>query len=238
MLHTEDGLVSMPMGYSLCSSLVFILLMCFEVKQAILWGFAGSTLAHVAIYFSGITFFAATAITKSNSLYHWRKIHDPFALIAMGILIWKHVHDVRPIPVAIHRIQGQAFIALGLSTFACVLARGDAPDLPHSFELVRKLHGFVAFFNLFWVIVMSYLLYLGKLHNKEGTHYGLHEMLWTPHVSAHSHHGPDEVVAVYACLTAWVSLYCQICCSILGGRRAKEKYESVSAETHCVAGDF
>eukprot|EP00930_Biecheleria_cincta_P073536 TRINITY_DN60815_c0_g1_i1.p1 TRINITY_DN60815_c0_g1~~TRINITY_DN60815_c0_g1_i1.p1 ORF type:complete len:347 (+),score=33.77 TRINITY_DN60815_c0_g1_i1:60-1043(+) len=238
MLHTEDGLVSLPSGYALCSSLVFGFLMSFEVKQAILWGISGSTLAHITIYFSGITFFASTAITKSSSFYQWRKIHDPFACIAMGVLIWKHVHDIRPVPVAVHTIQGQSFIALGLSTFACVLARGDSAELPHSFRLLRKLHGFVAFFNLFWVIAMSYLLYLGKLDNKEGTHYGLHEMLWTLHASAHGHHGPDEAVAVYACLTAWVSLYCQILCSMLEGRRAKAKYEEVPVESRCVDNEF
>lgn len=227
MLHTEDGLISSQGGYALCSSLVFVFLMCFEVKQAILWGFLGSTLAHVTIYFSGIVFFASTAITSSSPLYPWRKIHDPLALIAMGVLIWKHVHDTRPVPVAIHTVQGHSFMALGVTTFACVLARGDGVELPHAFRMLRKLHGFVACFNLLWVIAMSYLLYLGKLDNKESTHYGLHEIIWASHASAHGHHGPDEAVAIYACMTAWVSLYCQICCSFLEARRAKTQYLEV-----------
>jgi len=222
LFNTDDGLIHLARPYAVCSAASFGILMFFELRQASIWGFHGSNLAHLTIYFSFFATFASAQIGRQSSFYEWRKLHDPIAWCAKGSIIWKHVHDQRPIAMVIHAIQGKAAIAMGVCILAAVFVRGNTmAPAPSAFLLLQKLLGTVMIFNSLWLIVMSYLLYLAK---EDDVLYGVHFWLWTG-----QHHGnADEAATIYCCIVAWASVVCACVCNLMH-KHAGIKYEQMDS---------
>ena len=123
------------------------------------------------------------AAPRAARLREARRLLDPVAFAALGLLFLSHIHDKTAVGIGWHRVLGWALIAKGAVDLLAGCVHAHAPP-PSAARLAKALVAFAWALPGVWLVHMAAFQYLfargwhSDLHESTDVKHGVHHLLW------------------------------------------------------------
>jgi len=100
-----------------------------------------------------------------------RRLLDPVCQLALGVLVYSHRHDMRPVGLVWHQFQGVVILSGAVVQFLSIQVHDQHGFLSTTARLYRMLYSFLWYLQGMTLLTMAIILYAFN-------HGGLHHMVY------------------------------------------------------------